>query len=518
MPVPIFHVNGDKPEHVVRAIDLALQYRQKFGYDAVVDILCYRKHGHNEADEPSFSHPIMYKRIKERPGVASSYGQLLDEKGIVPKSRQQEIRERYREQLQRALDMARSESVRSSDHAYQGRDWQSFSRTYSHEPVDTAADHKTLAHVNSRVTDIPEKMQIHPKLKRLVEQRKRRFDEGKAIDWAHAETLCFGSLLLEGTPVRLSGEDSSRGTFSQRHAVWWDMASPVPQPYIPLRHMSPDQAPFFIYDSPLSEFSVLGFEYGNSLVEPHMLALWEAQFGDFSNGAQVIIDQYVAAAESKWERSSGLVLVLPHGYEGQGPEHSSGFIERYLQLCAEDNLQVCHPTTPAQYFHLLRRQVKRPFRKPLVVMSPKSLLRSPEAVSPLKALTTGGFQEVMPDSASSQKPRILALCSGKIFYDLDRARKSRGREGDIAILRLEQLYPFPEKQLEEAMGRYSSYERLLWVQEESQNRGSWSYMNGRLGVDSLEYVGRNASASPATGSTSQHKRELAAIMDRIFGT
>jgi 2-oxoglutarate dehydrogenase E1 component len=521
MHVPIFHVNGDRPEHVIRAIDLAFQFRQKFGYDAVVDIICYRQFGHNESDEPSFTHPLMYKAIKNHSSVTTLYGTALEESGEVSKQERDQMRLTCRERLQEALEKAKKGlSGDILNDAYQTGEWKEFDSCYSFEPVRTGFPETKLKRIARALTEIPDGFAIHPKLKRIVTDRAARLKKGEGIDWATAEALAFGSLLLEGTPIRLSGEDSGRGTFSQRHAVWWDSSAEYPKPHIPLNHIDPKQARFSVYDSPLSEFSILGFEYGYALNQPKTLTLWEAQFGDFANGAQVIIDNFLASGESKWFRSNGLVMLLPHGFEGQGPEHSSAHLERYLQLCAENNLQVCYPSSPAQYFHVLRRQMRRSFRKPLIVMTPKSLLRHPLAASTLEDLAKGTFREVLWDPHRSPESSKLILCSGKVYYDLYQRREEGARKDSPALVRIEQLYPFPEGEIREVLETYSDAKDVFWVQEEPQNRGAWSFVQPRIESllnRKLRYVGREASASPATGSHAQHKAELESILEQVFG-
>ncbi len=518
-PVPILHVNGDDPEYVVRAIDLAFQFRQKFSYDVVVDIMCYRRLGHNEADEPSFTHPLMYKKIENHPSVIQIYGGKLDKAGVFSLRDQDEFRTRYVGMLRADLQRARAGYAPPATDAFAGGAWKDFEPGYSHAPVETAVAPKTLQRVGAALSTVPEGFHIHPKLQRFVAARREALSRGEGIDWAFAEGLAFGTLLLEGNHVRLSGEDSSRGTFSQRHAVWWDVTADKPRSYIPLNYVEAGQAHFSVYDSPLSEFSVLGFDYGYSLAQPNVLVLWEAQFGDFANGAQVIIDQFIAAGESKWRRASGLVMLLPHGYEGQGPEHSSAHLERYLQLCAEDNLQVCYPTTPAQYFHLLRRQMRSRYRKPLIVMTPKSLLRHKLAVSRVDDLTSGRFEAVLDDPARPAEAKTLLLCSGKVFYDLLQHRGADSHSG-VAIVRLEQLYPLPEQQLREVFTRYAACQNVRWVQEEPKNRGAWTFARERLqpfaGTRQIEYVGRPERASPAAGSHKVHEAELEALIQGAF--
>lgn len=518
MPVPIFHVNGNDPEQVVRAMDLALRFRHKFGYDVVVDIVCYRKYGHNETDEPAFTHPIMYNRIKNSPSVASLYCERLEQEGSMTKEEEKAFRLEYRNSLEADMEKSRKDPIEFLADAFQHGEWAGISREYDHKAVDTTVSEGTLQEIGEKICSVPEDMHINPKLRKIVETRRAVYADGKNIDWSSAEALCFGSLLLEKIPIRLSGEDSARGTFSQRHAVWWNVASSKPMPYTPLNHLAEEQARFSVYDSPLSEYSVLGFEYGNAMTQPHMLSLWEAQFGDFVNGAQVIIDNFIAAGESKWGRGNGLVMLLPHSFEGQGPEHSSAHFERFLQLCAEDNMQVCNLTTPAQYFHVLRRQLKRSFRKPLILMTPKSLLRHKGCVSSMSELSRDGFHEVLDDPEGMHSAETVVLCTGKVFYDfLDRRAGSGSKP---AIVRMEQLYPFPEEQLSAVLGKYKKAKQFVWLQEEPRNRGAWTFISDRIGHcigdAPISYVGRAASASPATGSHRQHVEELDRFMGEIF--
>jgi len=518
MPVPIFHVNGDDPEAVIRAVDLALRYRQKFGYDAVVDIFCYRLRGHNEADEPAFTHPLMYSMINEHERVAAQYGRKLHEEGVYSHDEQKAFLEQYRGVLQDELELAKSGWQPSLKDAYEHGEWDELDSKYSFDPVETGVELERLRHVTDALTTIPEDFGAHAKLKRLIKQRRKEFD-GDSIDWAFAESLAFGSLLLEGYPIRLSGEDSARGTFSQRHARWWDTTTAKPTSYVPLRHLATDQASFSVYDSPLSEFAVLGFDYGYSLANPHILVLWEAQFGDFVNGAQVVIDNFIASGEVKWFRACGMVLLLPHGYEGQGPEHSSAHLERFLQLCAERNMIVTNCSTPAQYFHILRKQMHQGFRKPLVLMTPKSLLRHKRAVSSVKELIEGRFHPVIDDDAAYQDAERLLLCSGKVYYDL-LERREETADRSTAIVRVEQLYPFHGDELARLVGTYRNVRSIAWVQEESANRGAWSFIEPRLREalerNEIEYVGRRPSASPATGSHQRHQQELEEILQQAL--
>jgi 2-oxoglutarate dehydrogenase E1 component len=517
--VPIFHVNGEDPEAVVFVAELALDFRQAFGKDVVIDMVCYRRHGHNEGDEPAFTQPIMYEKIKNRISILELYTEKLVMAGELTGQEAETIAETFAEKMQQVLEEVRKnvEEPRTTSRGFAGA-WAGLSSQHSFTPVETGVAFETLRSVAESQVRVPEGFSLNPKLARLLSGRLKAVESKAPLDWACAEMLAIGSLLWEETPVRLSGQDSRRGTFSQRHAVAVDMKTGAR--WIPLNHLRDGAAEFCVYDSLLSEAAVLGFDYGYSLDEPHMLIMWEAQFGDFANGAQVIIDQFIASAESKWGRASGLVMLLPHGYEGQGPEHSSARLERFLQLAAEDNIQVTVPTTPAQYFHLLRRQVRRDFRKPLVVMTPKSLLRHKLAVSPVDHLTVGHFHDVLDDPGTPEKARRVLFCSGKIYYDLSEKRASAGGERDVAIIRLEQLYPWPATLLKTVLARYRSVREWVWVQEESQNMGAWTFAAPRLEEllgQRVQYVGRDASASPATGSKLVHDREQAEIVDAAVG-
>ncbi len=521
LPVPILHVNGDDPEAVVYTMDLALRYRQTFGRDVVVDIFCYRKYGHNEGDDPSFTHPLMYKIIEKKKSQAMLYAERCREAGIASKEDEEKLRREWRSSLRSALEASRAvQAPASAGGAAQAAGASNGNRpessnAYRWEEKIPGPSEETLGTIAEKITSPPPGFHIHAKLKRILDEKTARLARDGTLDWAFAEALAFGSLALEGIPVRLSGQDSARGTFSQRHLIWWDTETSLPSAYTPLANLAPGQSQFLVYDSPLTEYSILGFEYGYSLGMPDALAMWEAQFGDFANGAQVIIDNYVAAGEAKWGTVSGVVLLLPHGYEGQGPEHSSAHLERYLMQCADDNMQVVNCSTPAQYFHLLRRQVKRSFRKPLIVMTPKSLLRHPMAVSTLKELSEGSFSEVLDDPRRPENPRRLLFCSGKIYYDLA-ARRDEIKGGETAIVRLEQLYPFPRDDLARILDSCRGVESVAWVQEEPRNRGAWVFVKDRFqrffeGIQ-LQYTGREESASPATGSHSRHQREQAEIL------
>ncbi|MBV8265052.1 MAG: 2-oxoglutarate dehydrogenase E1 component, partial [Planctomycetaceae bacterium] len=517
--VPIFHVNGEDPEAVVYVAELAVDFRETFGQDVVIDMICYRRHGHNEGDEPAFTQPLMYGKIRDRMSIRELYTEFLVMNGDLTTDEVETIAETFREKMEEVYKEVHSGSnvPRSIDSLFWGN-WKGLTSRYSFAPVETAAPASTLRRIAQKIGEVPPGFQLNPKMGRILTARQNAMKNGP-VDWASAEALAFGSLLLEGTPVRLSGQDSRRGTFSQRHAMLVDMQTGAE--YYPLKNLSSDQAELCIYDSLLSEAAVLGFDYGYSLDEPNMLILWEAQFGDFANGAQVIIDQFIASGESKWGRASGLVMLLPHGYEGQGPEHSSARLERFLSLCAEENIQVVNASTPAQYFHLLRRQVRRDFRNPLVVMTPKSLLRHKMAVSPLEHFTSGSFREVLDDPTTEpERVRRVVVCSGKVYYELVAKREEVGKAREVAIVRLEQFYPWPADMLKAALGRYRSARERVWVQEESQNMGGWTFVAPRIqelmGVP-FQYVGRDASASTATGSHAVHEREQAELVETAIG-
>jgi 2-oxoglutarate dehydrogenase E1 component len=469
--------------------------------------MCYRRHGHNEGDEPAFTQPLMYSKIKSRPTVRELYQKQLEASGELSKKESEDATASFKNRLQEAFESVKVSCPIRENHAYD-HVWQGLDNPFSHAPVVTAVARERLLAVARALSTIPDGFTLNPKVARHLPTRLQAVQDHGQIDWGMAELLAFGTLLDEGTPVRLSGQDSIRGTFSHRHAVWFDTRTQ--ERYIPLAHIGDDQARFCVYNSMLSEAGVLGFDYGYSLVEPHMLVIWEAQFGDFANGAQVIIDQFIAASLAKWQRASGLVMLLPHGYEGQGPEHSNAYLERYLALAAEDNIQVCNLTTPAQYFHALRRQIKRDFRRPLVVMAPKSLLRHQLAQSPADELSQGQFQEVLDDPEPPSRARRLILCSGKVFYD---ALEARWREQveDVALVRLEQLYPLNVERLQQVIEPYLDAEELCWLQEEPKNRGAWSHIMQQLQElypeRQVRYIGRPASASPATGSLRVHRRQ-----------
>jgi 2-oxoglutarate dehydrogenase E1 component len=526
--VPIFHVNGDDPEAVVHCVRLAFAYRQRFGEDVVIDLVCYRRHGHNEGDEPSFTQPLLYEKIRARQGLRALYTDELVRGGVLVPADVARIEADQNKQLSQALELIKTAPPSAEDEYEMRGPWLGFSRKRPETPPETAVSAERLAQIAEAISSVPAGFNVHKKLAPLLDRRRKVVADGGPIDWALAEALAFGSLVSEGTPVRLSGQDSSRGTFSQRHAVVVDQTTGVE--YAPLDHVAGTQARFEVYDSHLSEAAVLGFEYGYSVADPSTLTLWEAQFGDFANGAQVIIDQFIASAHAKWGRMSGLVMLLPHGYEGQGPEHSSARIERYLQLCAEDNIQVVNCTTPAQYFHVLRRQVRSNYRAPLVIFTPKSLLRAPRAASSVGELARGAFAPVLDDAAVRDpgSVRRVLVCSGKVYYDLLHRREERDglgegvARGDVAIVRIEELYPWPDAELASALGRYANAEHVGFVQEEPANMGPWTFVRERLQAHlppraRLAYAGRPASASTAVGSPRVHRQELEALLAAAFG-
>ena len=515
---PVFHVNGDDPEAATHVARLALEYRQAFKKDVVIDLVCYRKYGHNEGDEPSFTQPLEYKQIKAKKPVQQIFTERLVAAGTITQEEADAIDAQFKGELDEALKRVKGSPPKPKKMpAFSGR-WAGLARDYSHDRAETAVSMDVLDRIAGAFAAVPPGFQLHPTVKKLYADKRRDDIKGrKPLDWGTAEALAYGSLVLEGNPVRLSGQDSRRGTFSHRHAFYYDQETGAP--YCPLANLDSGQAPFDVYDSCLSEVAVLGFEYGYSLDDPSTLVIWEAQFGDFANGAQVVVDQFIASGESKWNRASGITLLLPHGYEGQGPEHSSARPERFLQLCAEDNIQVCNFTSPANFFHALRRQVKRPFRKPLVVMTPKSLLRHPQAVSPVDEFTKGRFREVIGDDAvPAAKVRRVVLCTGKVYYDL-LAKRDEAKRQDVALVRLEQLYPWPETALRRVLAAWPDA-RVVWAQEEPQNMGGWFFVEPRLREQGVEagYVGRDPSASPAAGSHFVHKHEqadlVAAALDR----
>jgi len=519
---PIFHVNGDDPEAVVHVARIATEFRQTFRKDVVIDMFCYRRHGHNEGDEPAFTQPLMYKAIAGHATVREVYAKRLVDEGMVTAEQANGMVEAMQNRLQEAFEAASAYKPNKADWLEGAWSGLQKVRGYDARRGDTAVSKDVLEEVGRALSTAPEGLNVNRKVRRLLDAKRKMFESGEGLDWATAEALAFGTLLVEGHPVRLSGQDSNRGTFSQRHAAIIDQETE--ERYLPLGHIRADQAKIEVVDSPLSELAVLGFEYGYSLAEPRALTVWEAQFGDFANGAQIIIDQFIASGESKWLRMSGLVMLLPHGYEGQGPEHSSARLERFLQLSAEDNIQVVNCTTPANYFHALRRQMHRNFRKPLVVMTPKSLLRHKRAVSRLDDFGPGtAFHRVMhcDDRPSEPKDaRQVVLCSGKVYYDLVEEREKRGI-ADVHLLRLEQLYPFPADALAAELEPYRHC-HIVWCQEEPRNMGAWSNVMEFIEEIAEEigaahprprYAGRSTSASPATGLMKRHNEEQAMLID-----
>jgi 2-oxoglutarate dehydrogenase E1 component len=522
---PILHVNGDDPEAVVHVSRIATEFRQHFKRDIVIDMFCYRRYGHNESDEPMFTQPLMYKQIGSHKTVKEVYAARLEAEGVITAAEVQSMDAVLREKLDKALEAATNYKPNKADWL-EGK-WSGFTEAPGEEDRKgtTAVETDKLLAVGHAISEPPKNFDLNRKIARLLGEKRKTIDAGKDIDWATGEALAWGTLLAEGTPVRLSGQDSGRGTFSQRHSVLVDQSTDAR--YVPLNNVAPGQARFEVIDSPLNEAGVLGFEYGYSSAEPNALVMWEAQFGDFANGAQVIIDQFICSGESKWLRMDGLVMLLPHGYEGQGPEHSSARLERYLQLSAEDNWQVIVPTTPANYFHALRRQVRRAFRKPLIVMTPKSLLRHKECVSTLADMGPGSsFRRILVETdqlTDAARVRRVILCSGKVYFDLVAERRKR-KIDDIAILRIEQLYPFPINRLGMRLSQYPNAE-VVWCQEEPENMGAWQFVDRRidkaLGAISVKakrpiYIGRPESASPATGSARTHLKEQTDLVDRAL--
>ncbi len=518
---PVFHVNGDDPEAAAYVAKLAVKFRQKFESDVIIDLVCYRKFGHNEGDEPTFTQPHMYQTIKSRLSVRRLYEQRLLERGTVTQADLDALKAELKSEFEVALDKVRS-SKNGNGHAPSPMHgvWKNFAGGPDANVPDAATklDAERLDALSEQLTTVPDGFELHPKLKRFVKELGEMTRGESPLSWAACEHLAYGSLLTEGHNVRISGQDAIRGTFTHRHCGWTDVDTG--KRHFALQNLTPDQGKFICYNSPLSEFGVLGFEFGYSLASPETLLIWEAQFGDFANGAQVIIDQFLSSSEDKWNRISGLVMFLPHGYEGQGPEHSSARLERFLQLCAEDNMQVCNLTTPGQMFHVLRRQIHRKWRKPLIIMTPKSLLRTRASFTPREELIEGSFQRLIgDDSAKPKAVRRVMLCSGKVYYDLI-AERDKLETKNVAVLRVEQLYPFPAQALQNALGRYPKASEVVWVQEEPQNMGGWMFVRPLLeeviGDLPLRYVGRDASASPATGSSESHKLEQQMIMQAAY--
>ncbi len=528
---PIFHINGDDPEAAYRTMRIALDYRQQFKKDVVLDVVGFRRLGHNETDEPSYTQPLMYQRVKEHPGVRAIYAQRLVREGVLDEA---QVKELIDERIRRYEDaQARAKKVAAEQKAAGPIPESVVAEIDGSEVIETSVSSEIVGQISRQISVVPDGFNLNPKMVSQLARRAKMGDGSLPMDWAFAESLAFGSLALEGTYVRLSGQDSGRGTFSQRHAVLYD--TQTGQSWTPLSELrAPDNSHgrFEVFDSSLSEAGVLGFEYGYSVISKDALVMWEAQFGDFNNVAQSIIDQYVTASEDKWKQTSRLTMLLPHGYEGQGPEHSSARLERYLQLCAANNICVCYPTTPAQYFHMLRRQVREGFQRPLIVMTPKSLLRLPAASSAIEALTAGGFQPLIDDSEISDPKAIkrLDFCSGKVFYDLVEARKkslsepgavATGSSDAVALIRVEQFYPFPLNAVKTILAKYPNAKDLVWCQEEPRNMGGWTFMEGKFedlvpGGDRLRYVGRAESPSPATGNYAVHLREQNQLLSKAL--
>jgi 2-oxoglutarate dehydrogenase E1 component len=515
---PIFHVNGDDPLAVRFVAELALEFRQTFKRDVVIDMYCYRRHGHNEADDPVSTQPTMYADINTHPSVGTQFEKRLVAAGVITQEQADALDREMAERHGQALEFVKAAEKDHTINSFTGSTAVP-QPPYTHDPVETAVPKDQLAKIVRALTNVPPGFVIQPKLKSfLLDKRAKAWANGGPFDWSYAEALAMGSLLLDGIPVRLSGQDCRRGTFSQRNAYLYDQRTR--ERYCPLKNIEPGQALLCLYNSLLSEAGVLGFDYGYSLSYPDLLCMWEAQFGDFANGAQVIIDQFISSAESKWQRPSSLVLLLPHGYEGQGPEHSSARLERFLQLCAEDNIQVCNLSTPAQYFHVLRRQMKRPFKKPLILMTPKSMLRLEAAASKLEDFTDGRFHEILPAPLLDKPERIkrVILCGGKVYYDLLKFRDENSITS-AAIVRLEQLYPLHEEALKAAVAQFTNAKTFVWCQEESQNMGAWSFIGWqlrRMFNTGVWYAGRAASASPAVGSLSLHKKEQQLVIQDAF--
>ena len=526
LAVPVLHVNGDDAEACVRAIDIALRYRQERGRDIVINMVCYRRFGHNEGDEPAYTQPLMYDLIKKHPTLREIYGKQVVRENALTQKEADDFYQEKMDTLQKVYDDTKKTPPKVKPFKFEGF-WKGLRRGYGKDmekPVDTKVPIKTLQEIGVKLGEVPQGFTPHPKLVKLLETRKNMALGKEPLDWGMGELLSYGSLLSEGTSVRLSGQDCVRGTFTHRHAGLYDVKTN--EMYAALDTVNSDKVEFCVYDSILSEYAVLGFEYGNAAADPTFLTIWEAQFGDFANGAQIVIDQFLSAGEAKWMQMQGLVLLLPHGYEGQGPEHSSARMERFLQLCAQSNMQVMNLTTPAQIYHALRRQIKRDFRKPMIVMSPKSLLRHPRAVSTLEELANGSFQEVIADKTvvDPKKTEVVVFHSGKLYYDLLEEKEKQKDPNRIALVRMEQVYPFPHWGVDEILKLYPKAKKIVWAQEEPQNMGSWQHIyfkfkdyfaKNNLKFD-LEYVGRPERSSPATGSIYRHKVEQAEIVKNVF--
>ena len=514
---PVFHVNGDDVEAVVHTIKLATEYRQKFKKDIFIDLLCYRKYGHNEGDEPRFTQPLLYKAIATHPNPRDIYLESLMAEGVLGEDAQKNLEAEFKVMLE--IDLTRSKKKKLAViTSFLEKNWENIREStredFRKSPITAVTELKFKA-IGEKITELPSDLNFFKKVQRLMGDRRKMLEEGTKLDWAMGELMAYATLLDEGFNVRISGQDVERGTFSHRHAVL--KVEDSEQEYIPLKSTENEGADFSIYNSSLSEYAVLGFEYGYAMAMPNTLPIWEAQFGDFFNGAQIIIDQFLSAAEDKWKVMNGLVILLPHGYEGQGAEHSSARMERWLQANAEDNFQVANATTPANYFHLLRRQLHRPIRKPLVVFTPKSLLRYPKCVSSIEDFTTGGFQEVIDDPLVKDKSKVekIMFCTGKVYYDVIEEREKRGND-NIAFVRMEQLYPVPYEQMDEVIAGYKNVKQKYWLQEEPENMGAWSHILRRFPKGDLDLISRKSSAAPATGSSKRHIARVAMLMDEIF--
>ena len=515
---PVFHVNADDLDAVAYVTELALEFRQKFHRDVFVDIVGYRRHGHNESDEPRFTQPSLYKRIAEHPNPLKVYSQRLIQDGRISEATVQKLVEDFKKQLSERLESTKKQEISASTSFLEGA-WAGIRQPgvidFEQSP-ETGVDRETFLRLAQRVTDLPEQMNFFPKIRKLYAERRAMILEKEILDWGAGETMAFATMLEEYRPVRISGQDSGRGTFAHRHAI---VTTEEDSKYVPLNHLSEKQAPFSVYNSLLSEYGVLGFEFGYAYSTPRSLTIWEAQFGDFGNGAQIIFDQFISSAETKWHRMNGLVMLLPHGYEGQGPEHSSARIERYMELCADYNLMIANCTLPANIYHVLRRQVNQSFRKPLIIFTPKSLLRHPKCTSPLQDFISGSrFREVLDDTkVEPEKVRKVLFCSGKVFYDLEAFQDEKAQD-HVAIVRLEQLYPLPIKQLETVIARYPNCQTWCWVQEEPENMGAWSFMNRkfRFTPKPLQLVSRKETSSPAGGFVKKHTLNQQALIERAF--
>jgi 2-oxoglutarate dehydrogenase E1 component len=515
---PVFHVNANDPEAVYFASLLAVDFHSRFKKDIVLDLVCYRRHGHNEADEPSATQPIMYKIIKSLPPTCTLYAKKLQEEGIIDDKKEKEIADAYRKMLDEGKAVV--ETVQDKAIYEYSVAWQPYIGTQWTTPADTAVPMKKLLELGKQLEKMPEGFVMQAQVKKMMEARQKMTEGETPMNWGYAEILAYATLLDEGYPIRLCGQDAARGTFSHRHAILHDQNTD--SMYIPLSNIKPGQVQINIVDSLLSEEAVLAFEYGYASADPKYLVIWEAQFGDFANGAQVVMDQFISSGEQKWRRLCGLTMFLPHGYEGAGPEHSSARLERYLQLCAQDNMQVCVPTTPAQDFHMLRRQMIRPYRKPLIVMTPKSLLRHPLAVSSLDELAKGGFQNVIPeiDKIKAADVVIVVFCCGKVYYDLLEKRRE-AKVNNVALIRVEQLYPFPKADVDNVLKQYAQVKDIVWCQEEPENQGAWFMMRNFIldcmsKTQKLRYAGRTAAASPSTGYPSVHLREQDALVKQAL--